>query len=70
VEDKEFVHRFMELTAKRVNEKAKADGHELSSPITPDDINVRYEINAQIRAINPLGQWAPRIMRDLAEMDR
>lgn len=61
IEDKDFVHRFMELTTLRANERAAKDGVDLYRPITADDIEVRYDISAALK---------PRMMIDAGWRDR
>jgi hypothetical protein len=64
-EDKDFVHRFMELTANRINEAA-ALHFTLTKPITADDIDIRYEVKAEVWHDNPLARmYGPRLMKAL-----
>jgi hypothetical protein len=70
VEDKDFVHRFMELAAIRANEKAHRDGIALFRPICADDIDVEYHINVSRDGAGPsltTTGWARRIERALLE---
>lgn len=71
-EDRDFVHRFMELTAARLNEAAAKDGHNLSSPITPDDVDIQYKVRVVSWERNPLysAELSSRLLRALDDSSK
>ena len=54
IEHKELIHRFMEITAEKVNRKLRATKGPTLTPVTANDIDIRIEVRTGLSLLRDL----------------